>query len=392
MSNAILTPTAVTREAMRILHQNLVFAKNVNRQYDDQFAQSGGKIGDSLKIRLPNEYTVRSGKTLQAQDTSETSTTLQIATQKGVDVNFSSKELTLDLDDFSERILKPAMARLAAEIDSDGLAEVANVYNLVGTAGTTPATALVALQAGQKLDEFLAPRDGNRKLIVNPAANAAMIDGLKGLFHSGDKLEDQYERGLMGKDVLGFDWYTSSHVDTITTGTDHTTVTVNDASIASGDTTITTAGGNVTVGTVFTFTGVYAVHPETKSAYSYLKQFVITAVNGNDWTFSPAVITSGARQNASALPVTTEAITLVGTASTSYPYNLAYHKDAFVLATADLEDVSKYGAWGSRQSFDGVSMRIARAYDINNDNVPCRIDVLYGWKTVRPELACRIIG
>ena len=392
MSNTILTPTAVTREAMRILHQNLVFAKNVNRQYDDSFAQSGGKIGDSLKIRLPNEYTVRTGKTIQAQDTSETSVTLQVATQKGVDVNFSSKELTLDLDDFSERILKPAMSRLAAEIDSDGLLEVANVYNLVGTAGTTPATALVALQAGQKLDEYLAPRDGNRKIIVNPAANAAMIDGLKGLFHSGDKLEDQYERGLMGKDVLGFDWYTSSHVDSITTGSDHTTVTVNDGSIASGDTTMTTAGGNVTVGTVFTIAAVYAVHPETKQAYSHLKQFTITAVNGNDWTFSPAWISTGARQNVDALPVTAAAITLVGTASTSYPYNLAYHRDAFVLATADLEDVSKYGAWGSRQSFDGVSMRIARQYDINNDSVPCRIDVLYGWKTVRPELACRIIG
>lgn len=392
MSNTILTPTAVTREAMRILHQNLVFAKNVNRQYDDSFAQSGGKIGDSLKIRLPNQYTVRTGKTIQTQDTSETSVTLQIATQKGVDVNFSSKELTLDLDDFSERILKPAMARLAAEIDADGLAEVANVYNLVGTAGTTPATALVALQAGQKLDEFLAPRDGNRKIIVNPAANAAMIDGLKGLFHSGDKLEDQYERGLMGKDVLGFDWYTSSHVDSITTGSDHTTVTVNDASIASGDTTVTTAGGSVTVGTVFTIANVKAVHPETKQAYSYDKQFVITAVNGNDWTFSPAWISTGATQNVDAIPVTGAAITLVGSASTSYPYNLAYHKDAFVLATADLEDVSKYGAWGSRQSFDGVSMRIARQYDINNDNVPCRIDVLYGWKTVRPELACRIIG
>jgi len=394
VSNTILTPTAVTREALRILHQNLVFAKNVNRQYDDQFAQTGGKIGDSLKIRLPNQYTVRTGKTIQTQDTSETSVTLQVATQKGVDVNFSSKELTLDLDDFSERILKPAMARLAAEIDNDGLAKYADVYNLVGTAGTTPATALVALNAGQKLDEYLAPRDGMRKLIVNPAANAAMVDGLKGLFHSGDKLEDQYERGLMGKDVLGFDWYTSSHINALTTGTDHTTVTVNDASIADGDSTITTAGGNVTVGTVFTFSGdgVKAVHPETKTAYAHDQQFVITAVSGNDWTFDPPIRTTGARQNVSKLPTTGAAITLVGSASTSYPQNLAYHRDAFVLATADLEDVAKYGAWGSRQSFDGVSMRIARQYDINNDNIPCRIDVLYGWKTVRPELACRIIG
>lgn len=392
MSNTILTPTAVTREALRILHQNLVFAKNVNRQYDDSFATSGGKIGDSLKIRLPNQYTVRTGKTIQAQDTSETSVTLQIATQKGVDVNFSSKELTLDIDDFSDRILKPAMARLAAEIESDGLAEYANVYNSVGTAGTTPATALVALQAGQKLDEFLVPRDGMRKLILNPAGNAAMVDGLKGLFHSGDKLEDQYERGLMGKDVLGFDWYTSSHIKSLTTGSDHTTVTVNDASIASGDTSFTTAGGTVTVGTVFTIADVLAVHPETKSAYSYAKQFVITAVNGNDWTFSPAYISTGATQNVNALPVTGAAITLVGTASTSYPQNLAYHKDAFTLVTADLEDVSKYGAWSARQSYDGVSMRVARQYDINNDNVPCRLDILYAWKTVRPELACRIIG
>lgn len=392
MSNTILTPTAVTREVQRVLHQKMVFGKRVNRQYDDSFAQSGAKIGDSIKIRLPNQYTVRTGKTIDVQDTTESSVTLQVATQKGVDMNFSSKELTLDLDDFSKRIIEPAVARLAAEIDKDGLALYADIYNLVGTAGTTPATALVALQAGQKLDEFLAPDDGNRFIVCNPATNAAMVDGLKGLFHSSGKIGDQYEQGEMGRGVLGFDWYKSSLVNTHTNSAGTASVTVNDAAIASGDTAVTvnTTTTAYAAGSVVTFGGCYAVHPETKVAYPFLKQFVVVSATATELTVSPAIITSGATQNCSAVPTNGGTVTLVGSASTGYAQNLAFHRDAFALATVDLEDVSKYGAWGGREVMDGISIRVARQYDINNDNIPCRLDVLYGWKTVRADLACRI--
>ena len=394
MSNTILTPTAVTREVQRVLHQQAVLSKRVNRQYDDSYANSGAKIGDSLKVRLPNQYTVRSGKTIDVQDTTESSVTITMGTQKGVDMNFSSKELTLDLDDFSKRIIVPAVSRLVSEIDKDGFALYADIYNLVGTAGTTPATALVALQAGQKLDEYLAPDDGNRTMAVNAAANAAMVDGLKGLFHSGDKVESQYEKGEMGRGVLGFDWYKSTLVNTHTNSAGTASVTVNDASISSGDTTVTvnTTTTAYSAGSVVTFAGCYAVHPETKVAYPHLQQFVIVSATATELTVSPAIITSGATQNVSAVPTNGGAVTLVGAASGSYAQNLAFHRDAFALVTADLEDVSKYGAWGGREVMDGISIRVARQYDINNDNIPCRLDVLYGWKTIRPQLACRVTG
>lgn len=394
MSNTILTPTAVTREVQRVLHQQAVLSKRVNRQYDDSYANSGAKIGDSLKVRLPNQYTVRSGKTIDVQDTTESSVTITMGTQKGVDMNFSSKELTLDLDDFSKRIIVPAVSRLVSEIDKDGFALYADIYNLVGTAGTTPATALVALQAGQKLDEYLAPDDGSRTMAVNAAANAAMVDGLKGLFHAGDKLEDQYEKGEMGRGVLGFDWYKSTLVNTHTNSAGTASVTVNDAAIASGDTAVTvnTTTTAYSAGSVVTFAGCYAVHPETKVAYPHLQQFVIVSATATELTVSPAIITSGATQNVSAVPTNGGAVTLVGAASGSYAQNLAFHRDAFALVTADLEDVSKYGAWGGREVMDGISIRVARQYDINNDNIPCRLDVLYGWKTLRAQLACRVTG
>lgn len=391
MANTLLTPTAVTREAMRVLHNKLVFARRVNRQYDDQFAQSGAKIGSSLKIRLPNQYTVRTGKTIDVQDTAEDSVTLTVGTQKGVDMSFSSNELTLSIDDFSSRILEPAMARLAAEIDKDGLAEYANVYNLVGTAGQVPNTALVALQAQQKLDEYLAPDDGNRAMVINPAANANMVDALKALFQSAPALSDQYETGRLGKDVLGFDWYRSALVNTHTNSAGVTSgITVNGANQTGSSVTINTSTTAYATGTVVTFAGCYAVNPETKQTYSHLQQFVVgSGSTATSLNISPSIVTTGATQNVSASPTDTGAVTVVGSASTGYAQNLAFHKDAFVLASADLV-MPKGVDFAAREVYDGISMRIIRDYDVNNDNFPCRIDVLYGWKTVRPQLACRV--
>lgn len=391
MANSLLTPTAVTRKIQQVLHGKLVLAKNVNRSYDSSFAQSGGKIGETLKIRMPNKYTVRTGKTLVAQDTSETSETLTVATQVGVDMNFSSAELTMNMDDFAERIIEPAAAIIAANIENAIAARYVDIPNLVGTAGTTPASMLTILQAGARMDDNLVPRDGKRVVALSPLAMATMVDAYKGLFQKAGKIADQYDTGMIEDMATGFKWGMCPVINP------H----ANSAGVVSGITVTSNTETTVTVattttayaaGTVVTFAGCYAVNDETKVAYSHLRQFVVTSATATVLTVSPSIITTGAKQNCSANPTGSGAVVVVGAASGSYPQHLAFHKNAFALVTADLEDVSKYGAWGAREVYDGISIRLARQYDINSDNIPCRLDVLYGVKTLRPELAVRITG
>jgi len=280
-TNTILTPTAVTRRALETLQNNLVFTKQINRQYDSSFAQEGGKIGTALKIRLPNQYTVSTGAALDVQDTAEESVTLTVATQKHVDVNFSSSELTMSIDDFAGRILDPAMEELAANIDYAGMGLYADVYNQVGAAGTVPNTALVYLQAGQKLDEFAAPA-GSRRVIINPAANAQTVDSLKGLFAPAGSIAGQYEKGLMGKGALGFDFFMSQSVNVHTCGSRTNTTPVVNGAVTSGSSIVVSGAGasvTYTAGDVFTVADCYAVNPRTKQSTGALQQFVVTAAN-----------------------------------------------------------------------------------------------------------------
>ena len=394
MPNTLLTPSQVTREALRILHQKLNFVGNINRSYDDSFANSGAKIGDTLKIRLPNRYVVRTGATLSAQDTTETNTTLQIATQKGVDLNFTSVDLTLSLDDFSKRILEPAMAVLAAAIESDAFSMQKDVYQLVGTPGTVPNALLTYLQAKARLDNSLAP-PGDRSAILDPTAQVTIIDALKGLFNDPGQLSKQYKEGMMGR-TAGFDWYANTLIPTQTNGAQAGTPAVNGGSQTGASLAINGMTGTtvITKGTVFTIAGVFEVHPETKVTTPRLQQFVATAdlttsAGAGTLAISPSIVTSGALQNVSASPANAAAITLVGAASTGYNQQMAFHKDAFTFATADLI-MPKGVDFASREVYDGISMRVVRQYDINNDKFPCRLDVLYGYKTIRPELACRV--
>ena len=391
MANTLLTSTKVTREILRVAHEKATFIATTDMSYDDQYAVTGAKIGSALKIRLPNKYTVRTGKTLAPQDTAEESVTLTLATQKGVDMNFSTAELTLDLDDFSKRIIQPATSVLVSTLESDYISYVTpKVWNAVGTAGTTPASMLVFGQARAKLNQNLAPKDDNRSVQINSDAMASMVNAYSALFHDQMEIKRQYRDGFISRNS-GFDWYENERIWTITTGSDHTTVTVNDAAIADGDTTLTTAGGSVEQGTVFTIAGVNAVHPETKADLGFLQQFTVTADATTAWTFTPAYYASGPKQNVTALPVTAAAIVLVGSASTSYEQHLAYHKDAFAFVTADLE-MPQGVHFASRQNFEGLSIRVVRQYDINNDNIPARLDILHGYEAIRPEWAVRITG
>jgi hypothetical protein len=400
MSNSLLTPTEVTREALRILHQKCSFIGSINRQYDDRFAKSGAKIGDTLTIRLPNEYSVRTGATLNPVDVSESSTTLQVSTQKGVDMSFSSVDLTMDMDDFSERVLKPAMSVLASNIENDALSMYKDVSKEVSDVGAAVTVADV-LNMGKDLYTSLVPED-NLSLLLHPQANVDLVDALKGLFNAQAALGENYKKGQVANNFMGFDKvFQNSLMPIHTTGTDDGTgdhkVGAADqvgASITHGS----EGAGTILKGDIVTFAGTNEVHPETKADTGRLKQFTVTAdmsATATTIAISPSMVLTGPRQNISAAPTAGGAITkhesdrstAIG-ASADYQISLGYHKDAFAFATADLK-MPKGVDFSAREVMDGISMRIIQAYDINNDKFPCRLDVLYGYKTLREQLAVR---
>ena len=403
MANSILTIDMITRKALEILENNLVITRNVNRQYDDSFAVSGAKIGSTLRIRLPDRALVTDGAALQVQDDAEQSTTLTVASQKHIGVNFTTAELTLQLDDFAERVLKPRISQLASSIDADVANAYKEIFNTVGTPGTSPATALVLLQAQQKLNESAAGM-APRYATVNPAANAGLVNGLSGFFNPTDTISKQFKNGMMGTGVLGFDEINMSQsIKVHTTGSRAGTILVNGAVSTQGQSTIsidglTGATDTVTVGDVFTIANVFAVNPQTRESTGSLQQFVVTAAQTGvsnalaNMAISPPIYTStSALATVNSFPADNAAVTFVGTASTAYPQNMIYHKDAITFATADL--VMPQGVdMAARANHNGISMRVVRAYDINNDRMPCRIDVLYGFSTIRPQMACRLWG
>ena len=403
MANSILTIDMITRKALEILENNLVITRNVNRQYDDSFAVSGAKIGSTLRIRLPDRALVTDGAALQVQDDAEQSTTLTVSTQKHIGVNFTTAELTLSLDDFADRVLKPRISQLASSIDADVANAYKAIFNTVGTPGVSPATALVLLQAQQKLNESAAGM-APRYATVNPAANAGLVNGLSGFFNPTDTISKQFKNGMMGTGVLGFDEINMSQsIKVHTTGSRAGTILVNGAVSTQGQSTIsidglTGATDTVTVGDVFTIANVFAVNPQTRESTGSLQQFVVTAAQTGvsnalaNMAISPPIYTStNALATVDSFPADNAAVTFVGTASTSYPQNMIYHKDAITFATADL--VLPTGVdMAARAVHNGISLRIIRDYDINNDRMPCRIDVLYGFSTIRPQMACRLWG
>ena len=401
MANSILTIDMITRKALEILENNLVITRNVNRQYDDSFAVEGAKIGSTLRIRLPDRALVTDGAALQVQDDNEQYTTLTVSSQKHIGVNFTSAELTMQLDDFAERVLKPRISQLASSIDADVANSFKNVFQSVGTPGTTPSTSLVLLQAQQKLNEAAAVMSP-RYATVNPAANAGLVEGMKGLFNPTDTISRQFKNGMMGMGVLGFDEVNMSQsIKQFTVGT-RTDGTVNTTVSAQGATSIVVTGcGNtktIKTGDVFTVSGVYSVNPQTRESTGSLQQFVVTAdtttTAGGVATVSvsPAIYTADqALATVDSFPQAAATVSWIGAAGGTYAQNLVYHKDAITFATADL--LLPQGVdMAARAVHNGISMRVVRQYDINNDRMPCRIDVLYGYSVIRPPMAVRLWG
>lgn len=396
MANSILTATAVTRESLRVLHQKLNFVGNIVRDYDDSYAKKGAKIGDTLKIRLPNEYVIRRGRTLATQDTTESNVELKVNNQLGVDLNFTSADLTLSLDDFSSRIINPAMNVLAANIESDVLLYMyKKVYQQVNNQGAA-ATFGKALSARKMLVDSLGA--GIFNMLLTTQDNVDLVDNLKGLFQDSKEVAKQYRDGMIGRGA-GFDFWENTLMPAHTVGARGGTPLVNGAT-QTGAALITdgwtaAAANRLKAGDIFTIAGVFRVHPETKLSTGVLHQFVVTDDAASDASgnatlaISPSIVTSGAKQNVSAAPADNAAITVAGTASTAHGISLAFQKEAFAFATADLIMPSGVD-FASRQVLDGVSMRIVRQYDINTDQFPCRLDVMMGYEAIRPQLAARV--
>jgi hypothetical protein len=402
MSNTFKVIDMITKEALSILHEKASFIGTTDRQYDDQFKSNGmGKKGSQLRVREPNEYEVTDGAVLDIQDTEETNQTITVATRKHVAMQFTSEELVQSVNndaafnDLSKNYIEPAVCKLISVIESDFIAYATKATaNLVGTPGSSITDLSVPGLARAKLNQALAPMDGKRYLMTDSVTMSQMVNGMKGLFQDSAQVKEAMREGFYGRLAMA-DLYENERVWTLQNGADHTTVTVDDAAIADGDSTVVSSGGTVTVGSVFTFDGVYDIHPETKQSYPYLKQFVVTAVSGSagsqTLTFWPALQSTGARKNVSALPANTAAMTFIGAASTNYVQSLMYHKNAYQFITADLPLFAEANKCARRVK-DGVSLRCWQDSDIINDRLIVRMDILYGFAALRPNWGCRLIG
>jgi hypothetical protein len=403
MSNTLSVIDMVTRESLRLAHEKLSFIGTIDRSYDDSFSRTGAKVGDSLRIRMPNQYVRRQGsRVMDVQEQDEATQTVTVATQDGVDMRFNSAELSLSIDELSKRYIEPAVNTLVAGIEQDVFADCTKrVANLTGTAGTVVGTSgdiSAITNARAKLNQYLAPKDSNRAAQFDSVTMGSVVNGLKSLFHDGHQLKEGFREGHIARNAMA-DWYENEKGFTLTNGSDISTVTLDTYTIINNDSNITITGATgVAIGAVFTISALYAVHPETKAAYSHLQQFtVLSGSSDTSIDISPTIYITGPKRNVgtatgaaiTASDYTTAAVTFFGTASATYRQNLMYHKDAFTFVTADLplmDDAAKC----VRRVQDGLSVRVWQGSDIRNDELLLRLDILYGWKVLRPEWACRI--
>ena len=411
MANTLITPDWITKETARLLVNNLKFAGNVNRDYDDQYRQAGAKVGYTVKARLPQRFRTTKGQALQVQAITDQYVPVTVTDQANVGISFASAQLTMEVDDYRSRYIKPASEQLANTIDYDGLARVyPDVYQSVGTPGVTIASNLTYLQAGAILSNAGTPMD-DRKAILDPLSMATISNANVAVFNPTSTISSNFRSGQFAGPALGYEsWYVDQNVARHTTGTFTTSTPVTSSASQTGSSLATSgwASGvsSLKRGDVFTVAGVYAVNPQNYQSTGQLQQFVVTA-DTNDTTgamtipISPAIITSGPFQTVTNSTTNTAAILVVGATSAVAgtlatlvsSQSLLYHPDAFTMVMADLE-MPQGGAESSRVSNNqlGIALRFVKQYNIQTDQNAARLDCLYGWKTIRPELAARAWG
>lgn len=408
--NKIITPAMITNESLRLLHDKLPFVSRINRRYSDEFKQGGARHSDEVMVRFPNRYEVREGARLQAQSTQESVAYLRLSEQKGVDLEVTSKDLTLHIDDFSQRYLEPAMSTLASTIEEDVLRSVlAEVVHVIQLKETMPMPDWYDGMSllGAWFDVNLIPSD-QRRLVMNSYDQAEMVDSLKGYAQRDRSVSRQYETGRMRR-FQGFDIGMSLSMPMresrgrVETGDDYgiTPLDLGQAGDSFDTVNATAPPGEKEMkplpkpGDWITFDGVYPVHPETKDPVRLfgLKPFKVESVVGNKVTFTPRLVWAGPKQNAAGISGERfDAVLNKGTDGQHYyRWNVAFDPEAIAFVTADLA-LPKDVDFAHRSNHDGIGMRVVRKYDINEDRFPCRIDVLYGRKLLRRDSVCLLVG
>lgn len=416
MSDTILTHSMIAERALFDLQNELTFSNHVYRGYNSEFKGSvkGYKKGTSVSIQLPNKFRAKDGATIDLVDMNEQSTSVSIDTQKHVAWDFTETELTLSIEDFSRKYIRPACITLADRVDYDGCNEYKNIYNLVGTPGTTPATFKVLADAALRMDNEAVPRT-DRVTVLSPKAHWGMADGeLKGVFNQG-MVDTLLRKGFVGNFAL-MDFFMDQNIKTHTVGVwDAGSTGVMNGATAEGASSLVTNGwaASTTIlkqGDVFTIAAVYGVNPVNGSVWegNELRQFVATADVTSDGSgnatipISPTIYSSAATekylpyQTVATLPQNGAAITVVGSDSGAYPQNLAFHPDCFALTVVPFEKPKSAGQsvmWAQANDPQlGLSITVSTAFDISNYKEITRLDILYGWDTIRPSLGVRITG
>lgn len=403
--NAAIICKAAAEEFKESIH----FVKSVEKVDPNEYkGKNGYKAGSTIHISTParfdpqNTFDITSSK----QDVLEdfVPLTLDISSTVGVEVDTTEFATRIGLESLYNRVISPAITSMAADVEQRMLEKATDaVFNSVGTAGSTVFDSDTVLSARERLNKYLCPKDDNRYFLSDSTANRSAVNARKGLMNSSKLISEQYKMGYMG-DADGFHWMENEVLNVHTVGNDVTGVALNTVTVVNGTNSIAVSGltnttGTVTKGSTFTIAGVFAVHPQTKQAYPFLQQFVVTAdatANGSGvatLSISPTIYLTTSRQNVSAAPATTAALTFSNSvaASGAYTQNLAYHKRAFRMVSVPLIMPEKVEI-AAQETVDGITIAIVRAWDQNKRSMVTRLDFLGGICADRPEWACRIVA
>jgi len=413
MASTTLTADVIAKEALAILDNELGWLKKIHRAYEDEFEQkvNGYNVGDTISIRRPEDGQVRTGATLSTTDVIEGKVTLTIDQQIGSDFQFSTQDLTLKIQDLSDRVMKPRMTNMINHVANDVLSTMyKGVYSWAGTPGQTVNSFTDFAKGAERLDEMSVPQS-DRLAILSPADHWALVGAATALNNTGAE-SSAYRNGRLGM-LGGIDTYMSQVVPTHTNGTaDNTTpLTDGNSQQVTYDTakntwtqTIVTDGwdssSTLTAGTVFTIDGVFMVNQKTKASTGILQNFVITtAVTANETTsndttltISPPIIITGPHQTVTySGNFDGRTITVFGSASTGYKQNMVFHKNTMALACVPRARPAGAFEWAMR-SHNGFSISVEPVRDGVNDVSKWRLDMIYGRKVIDPRLGTRLSG
>lgn len=414
MANTVVNSSIIAKETLMLLENNLGFVGKISRQYEPEFAQAGNKKGDTINVRLPVEHTVNTGQHLNVHDLKEQTVPIRVDTQNHIDFAFSSRDLALDIDQFSERYLKTAVAKLANHIDQTFLAKAyKKIAHHVGTPGTTPSALLTFLQAKAKLDLAAVPRD-QRYCLIDPTTEITLVNALTSLTNPSGAVGKQYLEGSMGR-AAGLDFFPDQNIPSHTVATVAATSTpLTNGTTADGATSVITDGWasgtcQINEGDVISIAGLYNVNPMSKQSTGQLKQFMSTQTISNAATtvnitipISPAIVLSGPNQNcyyngsvvADGAAVYVNDVTgntaLTAISAKVSPQNLVFHPQFATLVCVDLPIFPNQDMQRASDKKLGLSVRVWTQPSIDTDQCPTRIDILWGGEVLRPEMACRV--